>query len=251
MPYQDIDRGDVDFLIAGCGTGIQAVERARQFRLRTVLAIDLSLSSLTYAARKAHEAGIANLEFAQADILNARDINRQFSAIDSAGVLHHLRDPLDGWRRLIDLLKPNGLMHIGLYSSKGRTAISAAREMIRDRDVGDSEAAIRSFRQQLADLEPGSPLADITGFLDFYTLSECRDLLFHVQEHQFEIPEIASFLTAHQLNFLGFETTATEAYRRRFPEDGSATSLARWDVFELENPATFRGMYQFWVQKQG
>jgi Flp pilus assembly protein TadD/SAM-dependent methyltransferase len=251
VPYQDIDRGDVDFLIAGCGTGIQAVERARQFKLRTILAIDLSLSSLTYAARKAHEAGIANLEFAQADILNARDIDRQFSAIDSAGVLHHLRDPLEGWRRLIDLLKPNGLMHIGLYSSKARTAISAAREMIRDRAVGDSEAAIRSFRQQLAGLQPGSPLADITGYLDFYTLSECRDLLFHVQEHQFEIPEIASFLTAHRLNFLGFETAATEDYRRRFPEDRSATSLARWDVFESENPATFLGMYQFWVQKQG
>jgi SAM-dependent methyltransferase/Flp pilus assembly protein TadD len=250
VPYQNIDRGDVDFLVAGCGTGIQAVERARQFRLRTILAIDLSLSSLSYAARKAHEAQITNLEFAQADILNAQDINRQFSVIDSAGVLHHLRDPLEGWRKLIDLLKPNGLMHIGLYSSKGRKAISAVREMIRNRDVGDSEAAIRSFRQQLAALEAGSPLADLTGFLDFYTLSECRDLLFHVQEHQFEIPEIASFLSANGLNFLGFETAAAEAYRRRFPEDGSATDLARWDVFESENPATFRGMYQFWVQKQ-
>jgi Flp pilus assembly protein TadD/SAM-dependent methyltransferase len=251
VPYQNIDRGDVDFLIAGCGTGIQAVERARQFRLRKILAIDLSLSSLAYAARKAHEAELANLEFAQADILKAQDINRQFSVIDSAGVLHHLRDPLDGWRKLIDLLKPSGLMHIGLYSAKARAAISAAREMIRDRDVGDSEAAIRSFRQQLSVLEPGSPLADITRFSDFYTLSECRDLLFHVQEHQFEIPEIASFLTAHRLNFLGFETAATEAYRRRFPQDGSATDLERWDVFESENPATFRGMYQFWVQKQG
>ncbi|WJR81330.1 class I SAM-dependent methyltransferase [Bradyrhizobium sp. NP1] len=249
--YQNIDRGDVDFLIAGCGTGIQAVERARQFRLRTILAIDLSLSSLSYAARKAHEAGITSLAFAQADILNAQAINRRFSVIDSAGVLHHLRDPLDGWRKLIDLLEPNGLMHIGLYSAKARAAIRAAREMITDADVGDSEPAIRSFRQQLAGLQPGSPLADIAGFPDFYTLSECRDLLFHVQEHQFEIPEIASFLAAHRLNFLGFETSSIDAYRQRFPEDGSAADLERWHIFETERPATFRGMYQFWVQKQG
>ena len=179
--------------------------------------------------------------------MNAQDINRQFSVIDSGGVLHHLRDPLEGWRALLGLLKPNGVMHIGLYSAKARTAISAAREMIRDRDVGDSDAAIRSFRQQLASL--AGPL--VTGLLDFYTLSECRDLLFHVQEHQFDIPQIASFLTDNRLNFLGFETAATEAYRRRFPEDGSATDLARWEVFESENPATFLGMYQFWIQKQG
>jgi hypothetical protein len=27
------------------------------------------------------------------------------------------------------------------------------------------------------------------------------------------------------------------------------TNLANWHRFESENPATFRGMYQFWVQK--
>jgi tetratricopeptide (TPR) repeat protein/SAM-dependent methyltransferase len=248
--YRNIDDGNVDFLVAGCGTGIHAVERAAQFRLRTILAIDLSLSSLSYAARKASEFGLAKLEFAQADILNALDIDRQFDVIDSTGVLHHLREPLDGWQKLIGLLKPNGLMHIGLYSSTARKDVRTARQIIEDRKLGRSETAIRSFRRQLMDLDPGDPLARIARFPDFYTLSECRDLLFHVQEHQFDIPQIASFLKASQLNFLGFETTATEVYLKRFPDDRAAVDLGNWHTFECENPMTFAGMYQFWVQRQ-
>jgi Flp pilus assembly protein TadD/2-polyprenyl-3-methyl-5-hydroxy-6-metoxy-1,4-benzoquinol methylase len=250
VPYRNIDDGNVDLLIAGCGTGIHAIERAAQFRLRTILAIDLSLSSLSYAVRKAREFGLASLEFAQADILNAQDIGRQFHVIDSAGVLHHLRDPLDGWRKLIGLLKPNGLMHIGLYSLTARNNVRNARQLIEDRNLGRSETAIRSFRQQLLDLDPGDLLAPIAKFPDFFTLSECRDLLFHIQEHQFDIPQIASFLNANKLNFLGFETTATEAYLKRFPDDKAAVDLENWQTFEYENPVTFAGMYQFWVQRK-
>jgi hypothetical protein len=38
-------------------------------------------------------------------------------------------------------------------------------------------------------------------------------------------------------------------YRARFPDDTSMTDLACWHVFETENPRTFAGMYQFWIQK--
>ena len=36
-----------------------------------------------------------------------------------------------------------------------------------------------------------------------FSISECRDLLFHVQERQFTIPGIASFLEEHKLRFIG------------------------------------------------
>ena len=41
-------------------------------------------------------------------------------------------------------------------------------------------------------------------YSDFFTTGECRDLLFHVQEHQFTIPEIKNFLAEIGLTFLGF-----------------------------------------------
>jgi hypothetical protein len=39
-------------------------------------------------------------------------------------------------------------------------------------------------------------------------------------------------------------------YRNRFPEDPAAINLRNWARFEVDNPDTFLGMYQFWVQKR-
>ena len=63
--------------------------------------------------------------------------------------------------------------------------------------------------------------------------------------------DIAKFLEDHNLNFLGFEIDryVIQAYKRRFPNDPSATNLKQWHVYEKENPDTFIGMYQFWIQK--
>jgi hypothetical protein len=38
-------------------------------------------------------------------------------------------------------------------------------------------------------------------------------------------------------------------FERQFRDDKTMTDLSRWHVFESENPDTFFGMYQFWVQK--
>jgi hypothetical protein len=39
------------------------------------------------------------------------------------------------------------------------------------------------------------------------------------------------------------------SYQRKFPDDSAACNLQQWHLFEQENPDTFKGMYQFWVQK--
>ena len=51
----------------------------------------------------------------QADILDFKDkLNKQFDIIESIGVLHHMDNPMAGWKILTDCLKPGGLMKIGL-----------------------------------------------------------------------------------------------------------------------------------------
>lgn len=248
--YRNIDDGKLDLLIAGCGTGMHAIERTAQFAVQSVLAIDLSLASLSYAIRKTGEFGLSKLEYAQADITAVSGMDRTFDIIDSSGVLHHLREPLDGWRNLLGLLRPGGLMHIGLYSSTARQDVSAARELIAHENLDSSATSIRTFRQRLMHLKPGDPFENLVRSNSFFTISECRDLLFHVQEHQFDIAQIAAFLDANDLDFLGFETMATDRYRKRFPDDKAAANLANWQLFEAENPLTFAEMYQFWIQKR-
>ena len=168
--------------------------------------------------------------------------------IDSSGVLHHMADPFEGWRILLSLLRPGGLMHLGLYSEAGRRDVWAARKFIADRGFGSTPDEIRRCRQELLE----TPLASVTRFTDFFTTSECRDLLFHVQEARLTIPMLKAFIAKHGLKFLGFEfgLPVLQQYRSHFASSGWAwTDLDRWHAFEAENPDTFSGMYQFWISK--
>jgi ubiquinone/menaquinone biosynthesis C-methylase UbiE len=240
-------RESVDILIAGCGTGEHPIGMARRYRGARVLAIDLSLGSLAYAARKTRELGLQNIEYAQADLLELGSLDRSFDVIDASGVLHHLADPEAGWRTLLTLLRPRGLMRVGLYSELARADIVAARAFIVDRGFEPTTTGIRRCRQELL----ASPLRAVSRYRDFFSTSECRDLLFHVQERRLTIREIKRFLAEQNLSFIGFELDGAtrKAYCDRNPADRMMTNLDRWHAFEVEFPATFSAMYQFWVQR--
>jgi tetratricopeptide (TPR) repeat protein/SAM-dependent methyltransferase len=239
-----------DVLIAGCGTGLSAVEFARQTPRARVLAIDLSLSSLGYAARMAQSFGLANLEFAQADIMELGSIAQRFDYIDVSGVLHHLADPWAGWRLLLSLLRPGGTMQVGLYSEAARRNVVAARALIAERGYRPVADDIRRCRQDI--IASADPLLNsLTNTGDFFTTNECRDLLFHVQEHRITLPQIKSFLAANGVQFAGFilDPSAQSRFAQRFAEPTAATDLDRWHDFETQAPETFARMYQFWVRK--
>jgi SAM-dependent methyltransferase len=172
---------------------------------------------------------------------------RRFDLIESLGVLHHLADPWAGWRALLSLLRPGGFMLLGLYSEMARRPVMAARARIAERGAED----IRGFRQEL--IQSGDAYASILESEDFFSLSACRDLLFHVQEQRMTLGEIAGFIQSHNLRLLGFELDeqVLATYRKRFPQDRAAINLACWETFEAEHPGLFGGMYIFWVQKPG
>jgi SAM-dependent methyltransferase len=243
-----------DILIAGCGTGQRSIAMARRFGAPHTLAVDLSLASLGYARRKSEELGLT-IAYAQADILELESIGNlgglQFDLIESLGVLHHLDDPWAGWLALLSLLRPDGFMLLGLYSEMARRPVLAARARIAERGFGGSAEDVRSFRQELIQSGDARLFASILESEDFFSLSACRDLLFHVHEQRVSLAEIASFIQSHNLRLLGFELddTVLAAYRKRFPQDRSATDLACWEAFEADHPGLFGGMYIFWVQK--
>lgn len=240
-----------EVLIAGCGTGQHVVGIAQRYPQARILAIDLSMTSLGYAARKTRELGLTNVEYAQADILELGAVGRSFDVIESSGVLHHLGDPFAGWRVLLSVLRPRGYMHAGLYSELARQQIVAARRFIAERGYGSSVEDIRRCRQDLIEAATDGLLKEIADLGDFYTVSDCRDLLFHVQEHRLTLTRIKAFLEDAGLCFLGFDLEPSQyhAYARQFPDDKAMTNLAQWHVFEMQNPQTFIGMYQFWVQR--
>lgn len=241
----------LDILIAGCGTGQFAIEFARHARDARFLALDLSLSSLSYAKRMAERLGTANIAFAQADIMRLGGIDRMFDVIEVGGVLHHLADPWEGWRILLPLLRPGGVMRVSLYSALARQPVLAARELIAERGYQPVLENIRRCRADIMAAPDGTVLKSLMLWHDFFTTAECRDLLFHPQEHLFTLPEIKAFLGANGLHFAGFVLDAPieQRFSARFPGHGMLTDLDRWHTYETENPDTFVSMYQFWVQK--
>lgn len=240
-------------LIAGCGTGQHPIGTAQLFLGAQVLAVDLSMSSLSYAKRKARELGLTSIEFAQADLLKLGLLGRSFDVIESVGVLHHIDDPWAGWRILLSLLRPGGFMKLGFYSEVARRNVVRIRAFITENGYGTTANEIRRCRQDLVDLDKNAAFGNTIKSADFFSISTCRDLLFHVQEHRMTLPSIGAFLRENNITFLGFEIDADvlNAYKQRFSDDRAATNLDQWQTFENENPDTFSGMYQFWIQNSG
>ena len=238
-----------DILIAGCGTGQHSIGTALRFKNAQVLAVDLSLSSLAYAKRKTEELGLQNIDYMQADILDLSKLDRKFDIIESTGVLHHMDDPLSGWRVLTDCLKPSGLMKIGLYSELARQHIVKMREEINQSGIGSNDLAMKSFRSTVVTSQEKHHKSILLS-PDFYSLSTLRDLLFHVQEHRFTIPQIKKRLDELGLKFCGFEAdTIVQDFKLTNTDKDDSYDLDKWASYEESTPLIFGSMYQFWCQK--
>ena len=240
-----------NILVAGCGTGSHILSTSR-YKNSKIVGVDLSLASLGYAKRKVEELGIKNIEFLHADILQLNKLNKKFDIIESAGTLHHMSDPIEGFKVLYDLLKPNGFLRIGLYSEIARMHIVEAREIIKKRKIIGSNENIKKFRQEIINEKLGKNLQKVFNTSDFYSLSMVRDLFFHVQELRFTIPQISKIIKDFNLEFLGFyiKDSYKRKFSRMFPEDIKNLSLDNWDQFEKGNPDSFFNMYQFWMRKK-
>jgi len=229
----------------------QMANSAQEETLR--MAIDLSLNSLAHALRKSRGAMQKGaIEYAQGDLLELgaalESTGRRFDLIEAVGVLHHLADPYAGWRVLLSLLKPGGFMLVGLYSPLARRNLASLRARLVAQEYGTAADDVRRARQYL--MRDGDS-ATAASHPDFFSISTCRDLLFHVQEQALPLRDIDAFLRGNGLTFLGFsiEEAVLSAYRRRYPQDLGATDLDHWQAFETGNPDCFSGMYQFWLQK--
>ena len=238
-------------LVAGCGTGQEALQMAMVYPKAKVLAVDLSLASLSYAATKADEFNVGNIEFRQGDILSLGETGQTFDFIASSGVLHHLENPLEGWRVLVGLLNKGGVMRIALYSRAARKKLTEAKNIISDRNYSTDPEGIRQFRYDAPKILPPDCYNNICSFRDYYYLSECRDLLFHVQEHEYDLLEIRDMLKELNLKFLtfGLPPDIFKKYIERFPTDWRMRNLENWHKFEESYPDTFKEMYKFWCRK--
>lgn len=239
-------------LIAGCGTGYEAIDMARMDPSLSVTAIDLSRASLAFAQRKADELGVANIRFLHGDILALDQLGEAFDIAISTGVLHHMASPDAGLASIVRALRPGGAVRLALYSHRARAPVRAAHALIAERGWKGDTGGIRAFRAHILALPAEDPLALLRHSDDFYSLSGCRDLAFHVHERHYGFPEIATLVADAGLKLVGFDASpeAMGRFREAHGAQADPLDLSLWDPVEAEHPFLFAGMIHFWCQRR-
>jgi SAM-dependent methyltransferase/Tfp pilus assembly protein PilF len=245
---------NLEILIAGCGTGQEPALYASVLPEAKITAIDLSRSSIAYGMRMAKELGYLNrITFLHGDLMKVGELNKKFDYVVSSGVLHHLKEPDKGLAAILDTLKPGGKMSIALYSKIARDMIlNPASDYIKEKGYTSSLDDIRQFRQDILNLPVDDPRSLCTRAGDFFNLSECNDLLFHVQEHRYTFPLIQEMADRHGLS--PYSVNLSPQRKREFAEmfpDGHLSDLALMDQFEHKNPEAFSEMYKIYFVRKG
>jgi SAM-dependent methyltransferase len=249
----------LDILIAGCGTGHQVAAVASRLPCSRIHAIDLSSASLAYTQRKVEELALGNVTVELADILDLRSrpaFARRFDYIECFGVLHHMADPPAGLRSLAACAKPGAIMYLGLYSKFGSGQILPTQRAIAALGLQRTPRDIRRLRDMIAravlrgERLPFNPNG-LEHFIDYYSMSMCRDLLFHVCEHFFEVRDIQPLLEQAGLELVCFELPAGMAKKRyleQFPDDPGIANAESFSMFEA-TLGGLGGIHRFYARK--
>ncbi len=247
--FIDYDRKKKKILIAGCGTGQQILNYSGINDV-DICAVDISKTSLGYAKRMTDQYKIQNIKYFQTDLLNIDLLKKSFDMIVCTGVLHHMEKPFEGLKSLCKVLKPNGFLKLGLYSTIGRSSIKELRSDIERLDLDFNKKNMSRIREIISNSE-NNEIKNLSKFTDFYSTSGFRDLIFNRIEHTFNLIEIKNEIFKHNLKFLGFEVISNylQMFKVYYPDYNSELNLMYWNDFEINFPKTFVSMYNFWVSK--
>lgn len=93
---------------------------------------------------------------------------------------------------------------LALYSKVGCAPQLAGIALRRDLGLPPTGEGIQELRRIIYALPSDHPAKTVLKNPDFFTISGCRDLLFHVQEHNYTIPDIFELIGASGLRLHSF-----------------------------------------------
>lgn len=99
-------------LEAGCGVGAQTVTLAARNPGARFTSIDVAAESIAEARLRVQEAGLENVEFAQADIFGLPFGTASFDHVFVCFVLEHLADPVAALASLKAVIRPGGTVTV-------------------------------------------------------------------------------------------------------------------------------------------
>lgn len=116
---------DARVLEIGCGTGQMSLFLASTGR--QVIGADITRASLKLGTAAARRFGVRSVQFVETDLHRPGLRRSAFDVVYSCGVLHHTRDPRRSFQALLPLLRPGGVIVIGLYNAFARIPLRLRR----------------------------------------------------------------------------------------------------------------------------
>ena len=145
---------DKTVLDAGCGTGEETLFLA-SLGPRRIIGIDTSDGSLEHAREAARRAGLDNVEFRHASVLDPQVFaDASFDYVSSLGCIHHTPRTRDAFDNLCRMVRPGGHLCTFIYNRFGHFLYNIECDLL-DRFVGDDIETRMKWARRLLDWRRG------------------------------------------------------------------------------------------------
>lgn len=183
---------DARIVEIGCGTGQMSLYLARGDRV--VVGADLTRASLALGAAAARRFGLDRVQFVETDLQRPGLRKGAFDVVYSSGVVHHTRDPRSSFAHLVRLVRPGGIVLLGLYNTWARLP-SRARRVV---------ARLTGYRAV-----PFDPVLKDRTAEPARWRAWLRDQYQHPEEHRHSIGEVQRWFAENDVEYLRTYPSAT------------------------------------------
>ena len=230
-------RADMDILVAGCGTN-QAAVIAFTNPDASVVAVDVSQSSLDHHEFLKEKYGLANLELHRLPIEQSDSLQRDFDLIISTGVLHHLADPGAGMSSLARCLRQDGVLALMLYARYGRIGVEMLQSVFRDMGLSQDEPSLEIVKSALQLAPADHPISSYLPLApDVNVDGGLVDTFLHGRDKSFTVGESIALVESSGLVFQDW-FLKTSYYPPMSPETPFTAAVSKlpveqqWSVME-------------------
>lgn len=199
--------GEGRILLAGCGAfAPYPLRLANPHDL--IDAVDLATANLRRAKLHCLVHGLRGVRFSQGNFLDPAQLPGPYHFIDAFGVLHHLTDPVAGFRALAQRLAPGGVLRVMVYGRYARQEAESIRRACRLLGIRDVPTLKRLLRRAL----PGSRIRDyLDASWEARSDTGLADLFLHPWVHTYRIDEFLAVIAPTGLQPLRFTHTGALA----------------------------------------
>ena len=177
--------GDARVVEVGCGTGQMCLYLSRADRV--IVGADLTRASLRLGAAAAGRFGLDRVQFVETDLRHPGLRANAFDVVYSSGVVHHTPDPRASFARLVRLVRPGGIIVLGVYNTFARLPTRARR----------LAARLTGYR-----VVPFDPVLRERANEPARREAWLRDQYQHPEEHCHTLAEVQGWFAENQIEYL-------------------------------------------------